>query len=59
MRRILLLVFSLLLSVPFYAQTDDPVVMDVNGYEVKKSEFEYFFKKNNIEKVVNKKTIKE
>lgn len=59
MRRILLFVFSLLLSVPFYAQADDPVVMDVNGYEVRKSEFEYFFKKNNIEKTVNRKTIRE
>lgn len=59
MRRILLFVFSVLMSVPFFAQADDPVVMNVNGYEVKKSEFEYFFKKNNTEDVITKKTIKQ
>lgn len=59
MRRIVLLVFTALLSLPFYAQADDPVVMSVNGYDVKKSEFEYFFKKNNTDSVVTKKTIKQ
>lgn len=50
-------VFSVLLSVPFYAQADDPVVMNVNGTEVRLSEFEYFFKKNNTDSVITKKTI--
>jgi len=59
MRRIVLLVFTVLLAVPFYAQKDEPVVMSVNGYDVKKSEFEYFFKKNNTDSVVTKKTIKQ
>ncbi len=59
MRRIVLLVFTALLSLPFYAQADDPVVMSVNGYDVKKSEFEYFFKKNNTDSVVTRKTIKQ
>ena len=59
MRRIVLLVFTALLSLPFYAQADDPVVMNVNGYDVKKSEFEYFFKKNNTDSVVTRKTIKQ
>ena len=59
MRRIVLFVFTVLLSIPFYAQADDPVVMTVNGYDVKKSEFEYFFKKNNTDSVITGKTVKQ
>lgn len=59
MRRILSFVFTLLLSIPFYAQADDPVVMNVNGYDVKKSEFEYFFRKNNTDSVITRKTVKQ
>ena len=59
MRRIVLFVFTVLFSFPFYAQADDPVVMSVNGYDVKKSEFEYFFKKNNTDSVITRKTIKQ
>ena len=59
MRRIFLFVFTFLLSIPFYAQADDPVVMNVNGYDVKKSEFEYFFRKNNTDSVITRKTVKQ
>ena len=58
MRRILICLLSVLLCMPFHAQ-DDPVVMTVNGYDVKKSEFEYFFKKNNTETKVTRKTVKQ
>ena len=58
MKRILICILSVLLCVPFQAQ-DDPVVMTVNGYDVKKSEFEYFFKKNNSETKVTRKTVKQ
>lgn len=56
MKRILICILSVLLCVPFRAQ-NDPVVMTVNGYDVTKSEFEYFFKKNNSETKVTKKTV--
>lgn len=59
MRRILSFVFSVLLTVPFYAKTDDPVVIKAGGYDVKKSEFEYFFRKNNSAEPVTKKTVRE
>lgn len=59
MRRIVLLVFTVLLAFPFYAQEDEPVIMSVNGYDVKKSEFEYFFKKNNTDSVVTRKAVKQ
>ena len=41
------------------AQTDDPVVMSVNGKDVTRSEFEYSFNKNNTELVVDKKSLDE
>lgn len=59
MRRILICILSALLCVPFQAQTDDPVVMTVNGYDVKKSEFEYFFKKNRTDEPITSKTVKQ
>ena len=59
MRRILIGCLSLLLCVPFQAQTDDPVLMTVNGKEIRKSEFEYFFNKNRTDEPVTPKTIKE
>lgn len=58
MRRIVLFVFTVLFSLPFYAQADDPVIMSVSGYDVRKSEFEYFFKKNNTDSVITAKTVK-
>ncbi|MDR1561921.1 MAG: peptidylprolyl isomerase [Dysgonamonadaceae bacterium] len=40
-------------------QGDDPVVMTVNGKDVRKSEFLYSYGKNNTEETVEKKTIDE
>lgn len=58
MRRILFCIFGILSCVPFFAQ-GDPVVMTVNGNEISKSEFEYFFRKNNIESTVTRKTVRQ
>lgn len=58
MKRIISFVFSVILCIPFYAQTDEPVVMTVNGYDVGKSEFEYFLNKNKTETTVSKKIIR-
>ena len=58
MRRILLCIVTVLLCMPLAAQ-EDPVVMTVNGYDVSKSEFKYFFDKNNIETTVTKKTVRQ
>ena len=41
------------------AQTDDPVIMIVNGEPVTRSEFEYSFNKNNSEGVIDKKSVEE
>lgn len=41
------------------AQNSDPVIMTINGVDVPKSEFEYSFKKNNSEGVIDKKSLDE
>ena len=59
MRRFLICLISVLLAAPSLAGTDNPVVMTVNGYDVTKSEFEYFFRKNNTSQSVTRKSVKE
>jgi peptidyl-prolyl cis-trans isomerase SurA len=54
--------FSLVLflsSISIIAQTSDPVIMKINGKEIKKSEFEYFYYKYNNEEVIDKITLDE
>ena len=54
--------FSLALlmsSVGIIAQTNDPVIMTINGKSFKKSEFEYFYNKYNNEDVIDKRSLKE
>jgi peptidyl-prolyl cis-trans isomerase SurA len=49
--------FSLILAVfslAMIAQSDDPVIMKINGKDIKKSEFEYFYNKNNSETAIDK-----
>lgn len=58
MRRILFCISAVFLSVIMHAQ-ENPVVMDVNGYEVRMNEFEYFFRKNNTETKVIRKTVRQ
>ena len=41
------------------AQTADPVIMKINGKNITKSEFEYSFRKNNSDGVIDKKTVEE
>lgn len=42
-----------------FAQSDDPVIMKINGKPVLRSEFEYSYNKNNSEDVIDKKTVDE
>ena len=49
----------LLVGTSAYAQSDDPVIMTVNGQPVNRSEFEYSYNKNNSEGVIDKKTVDE
>ena len=55
-------IFSLvlcLLSLTAAAQTDDPIVMRINGKPVPRSEFEYNYNKNNTDGVIDKKSVEE
>lgn len=55
-----MLTASLLFSMgAAFAQSNDPVIMTINGKPVYKSEFEYSYNKNNSGNVIDKKSVKE
>lgn len=58
MKHILITLLTALLCMPSFGQKDNPVVMTVNGDEVRLSEFEYFLKKNNTDSQITSKTVK-
>lgn len=49
----------ILLSTGIIAQTNDPVIMTIDGKDFKKSEFEYFYYKYNNEDVLDKRSLRE
>ena len=49
----------LLTATATMAQTNDPVIMTINGQDVTRSEFEYSYNKNNTEGVIDKKSVKD
>jgi len=55
----LLTIHASLFTIPVVAQTDDPVIMTINGQPVQRSEFEYSYNKNNSEGVIDKKNVEE
>lgn len=59
MKKYLLSLLLVLLSVSVMAQSTDPVLMTINGKEIKKSEFDYIYNKNNAEGVIDKKSLEE
>lgn len=54
----LITIFALCAS-NLMAQTNDPVIMNIAGKPVTRSEFEYSYNKNNSEGVIDKKTVEE
>ncbi len=62
MKKQILSFVSILFSTLLVAQNNlvnDPVIMTVNGKNIKKSEFEYIYKKNNTEDAIDKKSLEE
>ena len=59
MKKIAVFAVSLLAAFSAIAQTDDPVIMKINGKPITRSEFEYSFNKNNSDGVLDKKTVEE
>jgi peptidyl-prolyl cis-trans isomerase SurA len=57
-KAVTLVLFSAFLSVGF-AQDNDPILMNVGGKDVTKSEFEYIWNKNNTETSSDKKSLDE
>jgi peptidyl-prolyl cis-trans isomerase SurA len=53
--------FFLLMMISFSvtAQTNDPVIMTINGNDVGKSEFEYIYNKNNSEESIEKRSLED
>lgn len=51
MKKALFILFLTALTSHAFAQTEDPIVMTVNGVNVPRSEFEYSYNKNNTEAV--------
>ncbi|MCQ2066981.1 MAG: peptidyl-prolyl cis-trans isomerase [Bacteroidaceae bacterium] len=59
MRRRFLLGFALMAAISSFAQEEDPVIMTVAGNDIRRSEFEYFFNKNNPDSLTDRKTVAE
>lgn len=50
---------ALMAATAAFAQTDDPVIMKINGNDIRRSEFEYSYNKNNAEGVIDKKDVQD
>jgi peptidyl-prolyl cis-trans isomerase SurA len=59
MKKRLVSLVLILSSITILAQTTDPIVMKINGKDVKKSEFEYIYNKNNNEDAIDKRSLDE
>ena len=59
MKKIAFIVASFITGLFAHAQTEDPVIMKINGKTITRSEFEYSFNKNNSEGVLDKKGVEE
>ena len=57
--RILFLTGAILTVTALSAQSNDPVIMTINGSPVLKSEFEYVYNKNNSNNAIDKKSLEE
>lgn len=59
MKKLLFALCAIAVTSTAMAQTDDPIVMTVNGEDVHRSEFEYSYNKNNTDLVVDKASLDE
>ena len=60
MRKITFVITFFALAISVFAQTDNPVLMEVNGKKITKAEFEYSYNKNNsVEGAVEQKSVEE
>ncbi len=59
MNKLFLTLTLAMASISLMAQTDDPVIMTINGNPIHRSEFEYSYNKNNSEGVIDKKDVQD
>lgn len=59
MKKLLFALCAATASLTATAQSDDPIVMTVNGVDVPRSEFEYSYNKNNTDLVIDQKSLDE
>jgi peptidyl-prolyl cis-trans isomerase SurA len=59
MKKVFFTLVLTVLSTSIWAQANDPVVMKINGKDIKKSEFEYIYNKNNNEEAIDKRSLDE
>ena len=59
MKRTLALAALVMAALTGFAQTDDPIVMTVNGIDIPRSEFEYSYNKNNTADALDRKALDE
>ncbi|MBQ8737126.1 MAG: peptidylprolyl isomerase, partial [Bacteroidaceae bacterium] len=57
MKKIASLAAGLMFATSFFGQSEDPVLMKINGKSITRSEFEYSFNKNNSDGVLDKKDV--
>ncbi len=57
MKKTILIAAGLMFGFNIMAQTEDPILMKINGKTITRSEFEYSFNKNNADGVLDKKDI--
>ena len=59
MKKLLFALCATVMGGTVMAQMDDPIVMTINGEDVRRSEFEYSYNKNNTDLVVDKASLDE
>ena len=59
MKKIFLAAVALIVQTVVFAQNSDPVIMKINGNDIRRSEFEYSYNKNNSEGVIDKKDVQD
>ena len=59
MKRIVIALALVSIAIGGFAQTDDPIIMTVNGVDIPRSEFEYSYNKNNTAATLDRKDLDE
>lgn len=59
MKQVFIIVLTLISAISWAQTKNDPVIMKINGKDISKSEFEYIYKKNSNDDIIDKKSLEE